>query len=80
MIISLRYRTSDMFYFCISKSVSEKFNSFQKKNFESIFKTKNIQGDPKKSLWCDLEGSVWQILKCFLMESFSLYIHIFSRS
>ena len=23
---------------------------------------------------------VWEILKCFLMESFSLYIHIFSRS
>ena len=40
----------------------------------------NIQGGPKKSLWCDLEEKCFEIQKCFSMESFSLYIHIFSRS
>ena len=39
-----------------------------------------IQGGPKKSLGCVLEESVCEIRKYFLMESFSLYIHIFSRS
>ena len=30
-------------------------------------------GWSKKNLWCDLEESVWEILKYFFMESFSLY-------
>ena len=31
-----------------------------------------IQGGPKKSLWCDIEQTCWEILKYFLMKSFSL--------
>ena len=39
-----------------------------------------VQSGPKKSFWCDQNKSVWEILKYLLMESFSLYIHIFSSS
>ena len=39
-----------------------------------------IQGGPKKVYDVVQRKSVWEILKYFLMESFSLYIYIFSRS
>jgi hypothetical protein len=51
------------------------FQMCEKKMVKIIKGWNNIQGGPKRSLWC-----VWEILKYFLMESFSLYIHILSRS
>ena len=39
-----------------------------------------IQGGPKKVYDVIKRKGVCEILKYFLMESFSLYIHIFSRS
>ena len=63
--------------FIICKSFKYSVYLYNKSNFEFIY----IQGGPKKSLcmmWS--RGKVWEILKYFLMEPFSLYIHIFSRS
>ena len=41
---------------------------------------KDYQGGPKKVSDVISRKSAWEILKYFLMECFSLYIHIFSRN
>ena len=46
----------------------------------SILFCNHIQGGPKKSLLCDLEEKCLKNYRIFLIESFSLYILIFSIS
>ena len=72
---------ASFFFVLLSKNRCYAFN--HTKNINWIHKTKsecNIQGGPKKSLWCDLEEKCWRNSKIFFDGVFlSIYSHLLKK-